>query len=170
METLNLPVKSDRHLNVSKTGKRYLKYRHIAELVARGWTAASISHEIKMDIRSVYKVLKSPQVCELVNELVTEKFKEGDQLMGFLYKKALKQLDEDISSKNPDVRLDAIEKVLKCYGYGKSRGDGVNILQQFQGNFQFNAEGGTQNIQDIDAWIIQKRKERGLSLNKNEDE
>lgn len=138
------------------TGAKAVKMKKLAELMARGWNVPQIAKELQLSTQHVYRLLNRPEVCSEVNEIVSEKFKDGDRLLSFLYKKAMIKLDEDMESSIPEIRQEAIEKVLKCVGYPKSK-DGLTINQQI------NTGGGNVGlIQDIDSIILQKRKERGL--------
>lgn len=155
----NLPIEvKDNDSLAEQTGKRAIKYKKIAELASRGWTAEMISKEVGLKPARIFRILKREDVNNYVLEIISEKFKEGDKILGWLYAKSMRALDDDISSSNPEVREKAIEKVLKCYGYNQGEGKVPSIIQQIF------TQGGPGIVQDIDALIIQKRLERGLPV------
>jgi len=155
---INMPVETGRPPLSRQTGKNALKYKKIAELASRGWTAEMISKEVGLKKTRIFRILKRDDVCQYVLEIVNEKFKEGDKILGWLYAKAMRRLDENLDSPIPSVRENAIEKVLKCYGYNQGEGKVPSIIQQIF------TQGGPGIVQSIDDLIIQKRLERGLSI------
>lgn len=158
----NLPVTNEeKPLNLplsQQTGKKALKYKQVGELASRGWTASMIAKSVGLSEIRILRILRREDVCKYVLEVISSKFQEGDKVLGWLYAKSMKMLDEDISSSNRDVREKAIDKVLKCYGYNQGEGKVPSIIQQIF------TQGGPGIVQDIDALIIAKRLERGLPM------
>lgn len=137
-------------------GSIKILYRRIAELAARGYSAEQIAREVNRSVMRVRMILDKPEIYEEIKNIVKERFEEGDRLLSYLYKKALKELDVALDSDNFEIKDRAIEKVLKMMGYGKTPEGGVRV-------FQFFGQGSNKGfIESIDDLILQKRKERGL--------
>ena len=162
------PVDEIQNLPVSTIGKKRrgvlgVKYRKIAALAVRGWSPVEIGKEVGVRPERISIILERDDVWESVIEEIRGLFSEGDRILASLYKKAMKGLDEDMSSTDPAVRRSAREQVLKLWGYGKNQPqDGeksISLIQQFFGG---GVEGAKPLIQSMDEIILQKRKERGL--------
>jgi len=149
------------------TTKRRLsvKYRLIAEKAARGFNPEMIAKDNNLSVAQVYKALKKDEVWEHIAEIIKEIFSEGDRLLANLFKKGLISLDTDLISDDPDVRKNTREQLFKLWGYSKGGesegGTHHNIIQQF---FQAKGSGGV--VKSMDEIILEKRKERGLSIPK----
>ena len=67
------------------------------------------------------------------------------------------KLDAHLENPNPDIRDKAIDKILKCYEYNRDKCEDGGIVARLLVGDQKNP-----TTLDIDALIIQKRRERGL--------
>jgi len=144
----------------------------IAEMAARGWTPEEIAKEVHRSRERVYLILKTEEVWDYMKGIIRDTFSEGDRILVLLYKKAMKGLDDDLQSSDPDVRKVARDQVLKTVlskigALTEGEKTQVNLFQFMGGG----KEGSGQSlIQSMDDIILQKRKERGLSLNDEDDE
>ncbi len=154
-ESTFLPAK------IPKKRKGFLsvKYRKIASLAVRGWSPTEIANEVGVKPERISLILERDDVWEYVLDEIRGLFSEGDRILSSLYKKTMISLDEDLSSKDPNVRKSAREQVLRLCGKNQSSdGSNVSLVQQFFGG----GEGSKPLIQSMDEIILQKRKERGL--------
>ncbi len=165
-------VDQDSHSDRIKLGKKgvlSLKHQLIAEFASRGYPPAIIAKELKISLKRTYLILrKNILVHQEIKRIVSEKFSEAEKMLGYLFVKALSKIDADMESADSTQRDKAIDRVLKMYSNARSGGEQPTSINQF-----FNTGGGNV-IQDIDALIIQKRRERGLEPplveNKNEED
>jgi len=141
----------------------------IAEMAARGWSPEEIAQEVHRTRDRVYNILKTDEVWDYMKGIIRDTFSEGDRILVLLYKKAMKGLDDDLSSSNPDVRKAARDQVLKTV---LSKIGALTDGERTQINF-FQFMGGSKEgpglIETMDDIILQKRKERGLPAD-DEDE
>ena len=155
-------VEQDSHsdrVKLSQKGVLSLRHRLIAEFASRGYPPAIIAKELKISLRRTYLILrKNTLVHDEIRRIVSEKFSEAEKMLGYLFVKALSKIDADMESADFAQRDKAIDRVLKMYSNARAGGDKPTSINQF-----FNTGGGNV-IQDIDALIIQKRRERGLEL------
>jgi hypothetical protein len=154
---------SDR-IRLSKKGVLSLRHQLIAEFASRGYPPAIIAKELKISLKRTYLILrKNTLVHKEIKRIVSEKFSEAEKMLGYLFVKALSKIDVDMESADLSQRDKAIDRVLKMYSNAKSgRGDQSTINQFFD-------TGGGNVIQDIDALIIEKRRERGLEQLENKN-
>jgi hypothetical protein len=156
LEKLQQESHSDR-IKLSQKGVLSLRYQMIAEFAARGYPPAVIARELKISLKRTYLILrKSTLVHEEIRRIVSEKFSEAEKMLGYLFVKALSKIDVDMESADDEKRDKAIDRVLKIYSNARSGREQPTSITQF-----FDTGGGNV-IQDIDALIIQKRRERGL--------
>jgi len=146
----------------------------IAEMAARGWSPEDIAREVDRSPARIYAILKSDEVWEYMKDIIRDTFSEGDRILAYLYKKAMKGLDLDLTSSDPAVRQAARADIFKQWGYGRdkvvSNGEKAHI-SLFQQIFMGKEGAPTGSIiESIDDIILQKRKERGLPLEPPEDE
>ncbi len=155
-------------VKLSKKGVLSLRHQMIAEFASRGYPPAVIARELKISVKRVYLILRTNTlVHNEIRRIVSEKFSEAEKMLGYLFVKALSKIDVDMESADDDKRDKAIDRVLKIYSGARAGGEQPTSINQF-----FNTGGGNVNIQDIDALIIQKRRDRGLEppLIENKDE
>lgn len=147
-----------------RRGSLSIRNRRIAEMAARGWSPEEIAKEVKLRQDRVYEILKTDEVWEFVKDIIKNIFSEGDRVLAFLYKKALKGLDDDLLSNDADIRKSAREQVLKFLVRDGGEKSHISFIQQVYTN---KGEPGGSVVESIDDLILQKRKERGLSVEPN---
>ncbi len=156
IEKVSQDTPSDR-IKLSQKGVLSLRHQMIAEYASRGYPPAVIARELRLSLKRVYLILRTNTlVHEEIRRIVSEKFSESEKMLGYLFVKALGKIDADMESADPIQRDKAIDRVLKIYSGARAGGDQPTSVTQF-----FTA-GGSVNIQDIDALIIEKRRQRGL--------
>jgi DNA-binding CsgD family transcriptional regulator len=144
-------------VKLSKKGVLSLRHQMIAEYASRGYPPVVIARELKISVKRVYLILRTNTlVHNEIRRIVSEKFSETEKMLGYLFVKALSKIDVDMESADLIQRDKAIDRVLKIYSGARAGGEQPTNINQFF------TSGGNVNIQDIDALIIQKRRERGL--------
>ncbi|OGM09287.1 hypothetical protein A2Z67_05090 [Candidatus Woesebacteria bacterium RBG_13_36_22] len=148
------------HSNRIKLGRKgvlSLRYQMIAEYASRGYPPGIIARDLRINVKRVYHILRTNKlVHEEIRRIISERFSESEKMLGYLFIKALSKIDFDMESANIEQRDKAIDRVIKMYGNMKAGGLQPTNINQF-----FNMGGGDV-VQDIDALILQKRRDRGL--------
>jgi hypothetical protein len=163
--TTNAPVpvayaEDESPTKLKKRGVMSVKYRMLAEMVARSYPINVIAQELHMKETTVYRILeKNEEVWDVINDVINSIFAEGDRLLASLRTKALIKLDEQLNSTDEGVRDKAIDKILKITDYKKEGGDRTAIFIGAGGKSQ-------QGIESVDEMILRMRKERGLPMPK----
>lgn len=144
-------------VKLGRKGVLSLRHQLIAEFASRGYPPSVIAKELKISLKRTYLILRtSTLVHEEIRRIVSEKFSEAEKMLGYLFVKALSKIDADMESEDAVQRDKAIDRVLKMYSNAKAGREQPASITQF-----FNTGGGNVT-QDIDALIIQKRRDRGL--------
>ena len=175
-EKVLLPEVVEQPVETQPLRRKKLSVRNmrIAELAARGWSPEEIAREVGRSRERIYEILKTDDVWEYIKDVIRDTFSEGDRILAYLYKKAMKGLDIDLSSSDPEVRQAARADIFKQWGYGRdkvvSSGEKAHI-SLFQQIFMGREGAPTGSIiESIDDIILQKRKERGLPLEPEDEE
>jgi hypothetical protein len=154
---LEAETRGDR-VKLKKKGVIPLRYHMIAEFAANAYPPSLIAKEMRMPVKRIYQILATnTQVHEEIQAILDRRLAESERMIGHLFVKALTKLDVDMESSDKDQRNKAIDKVISIYrdAKGKGKEGGVNQFFDMGG-------GNVTTIQDIDALIIAKRRERGL--------
>jgi hypothetical protein len=155
-------------IQIGKTkGRVQARHIKIAMMVARGYPISIVAERTGLSESRIYHLISDPNsvVSMEVYRILNQLFSQNDRTLLNLYQKVLVKLDEDLSSTDSEIRAKAIDQVVKVYltRSGKSQ---TPMVSQY---FNVNEPPTEEFIGNIDALIIQKRKERGLPLNPDGD-
>jgi AcrR family transcriptional regulator len=161
----NLPAKVP-HVKIK--GKIKAKHTLVAALIARGFPVKDVAQQVNLSESQIYHLLsdKDSFVNAEIFRILSELFADNDRHLINLYSKALQKLDNMLSSSDEEKQFRAIDRIIKTY-LSRSAKNAVTIQQYFGIESQEEKEG---EVESIDDFILQRRKDRGLTEHEHDDE
>jgi transcriptional regulator with XRE-family HTH domain len=133
-------------------------------MIARGFRVKYVAKKLNITESRIYHLLndKNSPVNAEINRILNDLFATTDRRLMILYDKALQKLDDMLSSSDEEKQYRAMDRIIKMF-FGRTAKNA--IIQQY-----FCAHPLSQQLgSDIDALIMQKRRDRGLEPPVNKD-
>jgi transcriptional regulator with XRE-family HTH domain len=161
MTNSSLPAYSSSTPNAQIQGITEIRQKTIAALIARGFSVKYVAKKLKISESRIYHLVsdKNSLVNAEINRILNEAFAASDRRLINLYNKALQKLDAMLSSPDEEKQCRAIDRIIKMF-FARSSKNAVTIQQYF----------GEAEKESIDDFILQRRKERGLTEHEHEEE